>query len=303
MSINLPQFYVVQFATNVGLLLQQKGSMLRKGMTEGHYVGKQASPIDQVAQVNANRVTSRFAPMSRVDAVETSRWVYPVDYDLPQLIDTFDKLRLIVDPESAYVTNAVYAMGRAMDSEIINGFFTTALTGLQGATAVTFPTANVVGVSTGGTTSNINVPKLRAAKKLLMSYFVDFDNDEVFCAITSNEHDALLNEIQVISSDFNEPDRPVMHEGRVHSFLGIKFIHCELLFTLSRPAAGDDLGGTSTAIPVWAKSGMHLGLWQDPISTVSRRNDLQAEPWQVYTIGTFGATRVEENKVIKIWCR
>jgi hypothetical protein len=301
MSVNLPSHYVQQFSTNTNLLLQQKGSKLKGAVMTGSHVGKQASPVDQFGSVEAQRVTARFAPMGRVDAAVDRRWVFPVDYDLPQMIDTFDKLRLITDPESVYVTNAVYGMGRAMDAEIIGGFFNDAKTGEQGATTTTFLAGNVVAVNTGGTDSGLNVPKLRAGKKLLMGHQVDIDNDPIYCAITSKEHDELLNEIQIISSDFNGADRPVLKDGKVTRFLGIEFIHCELLATLA--AGTDDQGGSSTAIPMWAKSGMYLGTWQDIQSSVSKRNDLQGEPWQAYVIGTFGATRLEEKKIVKIWCQ
>lgn len=298
MSINLPTFYVEQFSTNIALLLQQKGSVLRGAVTTGSYVGNQASPVDQVGAVVAQKVTSRFAPMGRVDAVLDRRWVFPTDYDLPQLIDSFDKLRLIVDPESAYVQNAVYAMGRAMDDEILSAVFGTNKTGVDGSTSTILPTStstNVVSVDTGGTASNLNVAKLRKAKKFLMAAQVDLDNDPIYCAITSAEHDSLLNEIQVISNDYNTT--PVLVNGRVQSFLGFNFIHCERLTT-----GTDDTSGTSTQIPVWAKSGLHLGIWNDTQASVDQRTDLQGKPWQAYVQGTFGATRLEEKKIIKIWC-
>lgn len=294
MSVNIiPTFQVQQFSTNVNLLLQQKGSKLRNAVSVGSYVGKQASPVDQIGAVEAQKVTSRFAPMGRVDASTDRRWVFPVDYDLPQLIDKFDKLRLITDPESAYVQNAVFAMGRAMDDEIIAAFTGTAKTGESGGTSTSVLSGNEVDVSVGGTNSTLNVAKLRSAKKILMSHDVDLDMEEIYCAITSVEHDALLNEIQIISSDFNGADRPVLMDGKVTRFLGINFIHCERLET---KAAGTN----EVNIPVWVKSGMHLGVWQDVQASVSQRNDLQGEPWQAYVIGTFGATRLEEKKIVNI---
>lgn len=304
MSVNAPTLYVREYSTNVNLLLQTKGSKLRPAVTVGSYVGDQASPVDQVGSVTAQRVTSRFAAMGRQDAVLDRRWVFPVDYDLPQLMDSFDKLRMLSDPESTYVQNAVYAMGRAMDDELISAFFTTtAKTGVSGATNTTFLAGNVVGLNTGGTNSDLNVPKLRAAKKLLMEHEVDLDSDPIYCAIDADNHDALLNEIQIISSDFNGADRPVLMDGKVNRFLGINFIHCERLAT---QALGTDDQTTSTSskqIPMWAKSGMHLGLWSDVQATVSQRNDLQGLPWQAYVKGTFGATRLEEKKIVKIWCK
>lgn len=301
MSVNIPSIFAQQFSTNIQLLLQTKGSKLRDAVTTGSHVGEQASPVDQVGSINATRVTTRFSNMPRTDATVDRRWVYPVDYDVNQLIDSFDKLRLVTDPTSAYVTNATYALGRAIDAELISAFFGTAKTGKTGSTSTSFLTGNVVPVNTGGTDSGMNVPKLRFAKKLLMANEVDLDNDPIYCAITAKEADELLNEIQVISSDFNGADRPVLMDGKVTRFLGINFIHCEPLATLG--AGTDDQSGSSTQIPMWAKSGMYLGMWADMAIDVSQRKDIQSLPFQAYAKMTVGATRLEEKKIVKIWCQ
>ncbi len=100
MSINIPTHFVQQYSTNIELLLQQKGSKLRNAVTVGSYTGKAASPVDQIGAIETQAVSSRFAPMGRVDAPTDRRWVYPSDYDLPQLSDSFDTLRLLTDPSS-----------------------------------------------------------------------------------------------------------------------------------------------------------------------------------------------------------
>lgn len=291
MSVNLPTHYVMQFSSNINLLLQQKGSKLRGTVTQGAYVGKAASPVDQFGKIEATRVTSRFGAMGRVDAPTDRRWVYPVDYDLPQLIDQFDKLRMLTDPESTYVTNALFAMGRKMDYEICTAFTGTAKTGEQGATSTSFTSGNEVDVATGGANSKLNVAKIRQVKKLMMANHIDFDVEEAYIGITADDHDALLGEIQIVSKDFN--DAPVLVNGKVAEFLGFRFVHCELIETA--------LAGTNeVTLPVWVKSGMHLGMWNDITTSISKRNDLQGEPWQAYCFGTFGATRLEENKVYAI---
>jgi hypothetical protein len=291
MSANLPTHFVQQYSTNISLLLQQKGSKLRNTVSSGSYVGKAASPVDQFGAVEMQPVTSRFAPMVRVDAPTDRRWVYPSDFDLPQLIDSFDKLRLITDPSSSYVQNAVMAAGRQFDRLICAAFTGTAKTGEAGGTNTSFTAANEVDVAVGGANSKLNVAKIKAVKELMMSKFVDFDMEEVFIGITAADHASLLNEIQVISTDFNS--RPVLVDGKVTSFLGFNFVHCELIETAL-------VGTNEVTLPVWCKSGMHLGLWNDIENSVSRRNDLQSEPWQVYTKMTAGATRIEENKVYAI---
>ena len=291
MSANLPTHFVQQYSANIALLLQQKGSKLRNTVLNGSHFGKQASPVDQIGKIEMQPVAGRFNPMSRVDAPTDRRWVMPSDFDLPQLIDEFDKLRLITDPASTYVQNAAMAAGRQFDRLLCAAFTGTAKTGETGSTSTSFTAANEVDVAVGGANSKLNVAKIKAVKELMMSKFVDFDMEEVYIGITAADHASLLNEIQVISSDFNT--RPVLVDGKVTSFLGFNFVHCELIETA--------LAGTNeVTLPVWCKSGMHLGLWNDMTNTVSRRNDLQGEPWQIYTKMTAGATRLEEDKVFAI---
>jgi Phage capsid protein len=302
MSANLPSLYAQQFATNVALLLQQKESRFRGAVTEGHYIGKQASPVDQIGAVSMQPVLSRFAPMGRVDAAVDRRWVLPSDFDLPQLIDQFDKLRLLTDPESSYVTNAVQAANRQMDDLIIAAAAGTAQTGETASTATTFPSSQVVSVNLGGTASNMNVDKIKRGVRLLRAN-ENMPDDPIFCAISAIEEESLLSEIQVINEDYNANGgtggaAPVLRDGHIERFMGVTFLHSERLLT-----GTDDAAGTSRSCPMWAKSGMHLGLWNDVTTDVSQRKDLQGLPWQAYVYMTAGATRVEEKKVVRIWCR
>ncbi len=294
----IPNFYVYQFSSNIQLKLQQKGSMLRSCVMTGSHVGSQASPVDQFAPVIANKVVGRFNPMPRTDAATDRRWVFPQDYDVNQQLDTFDKLRLLIDPLSSYVLNATYALGRSMDVEILSGLTGTNFTGQLGATSTVLGGVQVIGVQQGATSStNLTVAKLRAAKKILMQNFaIDFtERPEIYCAINAANHDSLLAEMQVISSDFNET--PVLGaDGFVQRFMGINFVHTELLST-----GTDDQAGTSTQTPIWVKSGAYCGIWDDIVTRISQRDDLQGVPYQAYVKGTFGGTRLEEKKVCMIW--
>lgn len=293
MSLDLVNLYGRQYATNVQILLQQKGSKLAGAVDVGSYTGDQASPVDQIGAIEASVVTTRFADMPRTDAPTARRWVFPTDYDVNQLIDKFDKLRLLSDPQSKYVTNAMLGLGRKKDLEICQAFTGTAKTGVNGATSTIFTAANEVDVATGGANSRLNVAKIRAVKELMMANHVDFDMEEAYIGITAKDHSALLNEIQIISSDFRGGDAPVLQSGKVTEFLGFRFIHCELIETA--------LAGTNeVTLPVWVKSGMHLGMWNDITTDVSERKDLRGLPWQAYAYMTCGATRLEENKVYAI---
>jgi hypothetical protein len=267
--------------------------MLRSCVDEGTHVGEQASPLDQVGAVEMLEVTGRFQPMPRVDAPLDRRWVTPADFDLPQDIDSFDILRIITEPSGPFMRNAVFAAGRKIDDTIIAAFLGTAKTGKTGTTSTSFTAANEVDVAVGGANSRLNVSKLLAVKELMRANFIDFDTEEVYCALTAKDESALLNEIQITSEQFNRQDKPVLSDGKITRFLGINFVYCERV----------ELKGAGTNevnVPVWVKSGMHLGMWGDIKARVDERTDLRSVPQQLYVTLTCGATRVEENRVYNI---
>jgi len=292
-GINVPDHYTISFSTNITLLLQIKGSMLRSCVTEGRYTGEKSSVVDQVGSVEMQDVTGRFEPKTRTDANVDRRWVVPSDFDLTQSIDSFDKLRLLTDPESTLVQGAVFAAGRKIDRLIIIAFMGTALTGKQGGTNTSFNAANEVDVAIGGANSRLNVDKLLEVKERMQANFIDFDREEVYCGLTAKDHSELLRQVQIVSNQFNGGDKPVLKDGKVDRFLGIMFKQCELIETVAA-------GTSEVNVPVWVKSGMHLGMWNDITTNAYKNLQLKGEPWESYVYMTAGATRIEENKVYNI---
>lgn len=294
MSMNVPTHYAQQYASNIQLLLQQKGSKLRDTvMTQTITGAKAATPVEQIGAVNAVKRTTRYPALTPQDTPHDRPWVYPSDYDWMDLIDSIDKLRMVVDPQSSYAVNGQYAMGRAMDTEVVTAYFGDRKTGETGATTTTFASEGQNVAVNFGAAGNVGltVAKLREAKRMLMANEVDFETETVTCVVSAKQHDNLLGEIQVVSLDFNE--KPVLVEGLITRFLGFTIKHSERL--------GVD-GSSYRRVPVYAKSGICLGIWADIATDIDRRKDLAGHPVQIYVTGTFGATRTEGKKIIEIKC-
>lgn len=297
MSVNITTFYVQQYAKILNQLVQQHGSRLRASVTEQMYVGKAGSPVEQVGAVAMQPVSTRYAPMGRVDAPTDRRWVYPSDFDLPQLFDHFDKLRLLIDPKSTFVTNAMDAANRQIDDLIISALFGTAKTGETGQNSTAFLAGNVVSVQQGAAApTGLTVAKLREGVRLLRTNEAVKDGEEIYCVAGARQIDNLLAEAQVVSTDFNST--PVLVNGTVTHFMGCNIIRSERL-----PTGTDDVAGQSTKVGLYTKAGMHLGVWGDITTSISQRFDLQGIPWQAYVYATFGSTRLEEKRCIQIWAR
>lgn len=303
MTINAPSFYAQEFANSCMLLAQQKTSRLQTAVTVGTgHRGEQASPVDQVGSIEAQEKTDRFAPMPRTDAAVDRRWVLPRTWDINQNYDKHDLIRQIQDPRSSLSQAALAAMGRRKDVTILDGLINTNYTGKSGTTATSFLAGNVVSVNKGGTASSLNVAKLREAKRILMANEVDPTEEEIFIVVDSKANDAMLGEVQVTNKDYNatRDGTPVFKEGVIDRFLGFNFIWTERLLQFN---GTDDAAGTSTPCIAFAKSGAYLGIWQDTNTRIDERADLRGVPWQLYADATFGACRLEEKKIVKVWSR
>lgn len=291
----LINFYTTQFSTNLELLLQQMGSKLRGRTKEGMHVGKMASPVNQVGATSLKAPAGRFVPKNRTDPELFRRWVFPQEGEIDQLIDSFDELQTIVDPKSEYVQNASNAVGRAWDDAIILAATGTAQLGqdANGLTPESFNTTNFqISASFGASAANgLSVAKLIEARRILRHYHNDLEADPLTLVIGSQQESDLLNQVQVVSTEFN--DRPVLVDGHVRRFLGYDVVVSERL--PYNVGASNQRG-----ILAFVKSGMYLGMWKDMTNRVSIRNDLSGEPWDLYTQVMYGATRLQAGKVIQI---
>lgn len=287
MSFQVSTAFVQQYTTNVQLLLQQRGSKLRDCCTIGSYTGKAAKAVEQIGAVTAQKRTSRHADTPLISTPHDARWVFPEDYEWADMVDDQDKLRMLIDPTSPYAINGAYSLGRSMDDLIIAAALGTAKTGENGSTDTAFATATQQ-IAVGGT--GLTVAKLRQARRILAGNEVDLASEMLYIAVTAQQIDNLLGTTEVTSSDFNSVKALV--QGDVDTFMGFKFVQIERL--------GVDGSGDRRCF-AWAKSGLHVGMWNDINTKISERAD-KSYATQVYVKGTFGATRTEEKKVVEIIC-
>jgi hypothetical protein len=284
---------VQQYKANVELLLQQTDSRLAGAVTVGSYVGKAASTVEQFGSATAVQRTSRHADTPLLDLSQDKRWVFPTDYEWASLIDKQDQLRAIVELTSPYAMAGAAAMNRVKDDIILAAIFGTNYTGENGTTSESFGTVGSgtydVGVNTGGTASALNVAKLQSGIQKLMLANKGELSESVYGAISSYEHDALLKEMQVVNKDYG--NSAVLVDGKVKRFMGVDFIITERLTV----ASGNRL------IPLWLKSGMHLGMWDEVRAEIGPRAD-KGYATQVYLAMTLGATRTQLGKQIRISC-
>ena len=282
MSTQITTAFVEQYSSNIQMLSQQKGSLLRDKVRVESVTGKNAF-FDQVGSVTASVRSTRHADTPQSDTPHSRRRVSLVDYEFADLIDDLDKVRMLVDPTSTYALAAAYAMGRAMDDAIIAAATGSADTGVAGGTAVALPSSQII--AEAGTTG-MTIAKLREAKEIIDLADVDPSLPR-HIIVSPKQITDLLGTTEVTSSDFNTVK--ALASGDVNSFLGFNFVVSNRL-----PVAASKRGCIA-----YVQDGIALAVGKDSTARIDERAD-KGYATQVYYSAAFGATRMEEDKVVKI---
>ena len=304
MSFSITTAFVQQFSGNVRHLAHQTQARLRRTVIEDTLAGD-SSYLEQLAPTAARKVTSRHSDTPVMNSQHLRRRVTAYDYDWGDLIDKLDKVRLLIDPTSAYAMNAAMALNRGTDDEIIAAYFATAYTGHDGSTAVTWPNGNSESTPAqpGGTQVAVNAwnygvgsgnTGLTVSKLIEAGVALDAaegeEDEERFLVLAAKQKGNLLATTEATSDDYAAVK--ALHEGKLNFFMGFNIIHSERLLK--------DSNGY-TRVPAYRKSAMGLGIAKDIEGQVSQRVD-KRYAWQVYADMSIGATRLEEAKLVEILC-
>jgi len=287
MSSQVTTAFVQQYSANVQMLSQQMGSRLRDAVRIENVVGKNAF-IDQIGKATAQLRTSRHADTPQLDTPHARRRLSLASYEYADLIDDQDKVRMLIDPTSFYAQAAAAAMGRAMDDVIITAALGTASTGETGSGSATLDATNNM-VGSASSNDGLTIAKLLEAKRKLDLNDVD-PSIPRYIAVGPKQIEDLLGTTQVTSSDFNTVK--ALAQGDINTFLGFEFIMSNRLSVDS-----NDIRSCFA----WAEDGITLGIGKDVSARIDERND-KGYATQVYYCMDIGAVRMEESKVVKIFC-
>jgi len=282
MSSQITTAFVQQYSNNVQMLSQQKGSLLRNSVDAETIVGKHAF-FEQVGSAVAQKRVSRHSDTPQIDTPHARRRVSMVDYEYADLIDKQDQVRTLIDPTSSYAQAAAFALGRAMDDEIISAVSGNAFAGETGSQTVPLGAGQKI---TEAGTDGLTIAKLRNAKEKFDSASVD-PSIPRYIVVGPKQISDLLGTTQVTSSDFNTVK--ALANGEINSFLGFNFITSNRL----------SIASSKRLCLAFAMDGVKLALGQDIMTRIDERSD-KGYATQVYVCMTMGATRMEEEKVVTI---
>ena len=296
MSNQVTTAFVQMYSANLQHLSQQKGSRLR-GLVRNEAVRGKSAFFDQIGSQVASVRTTRGADTILNDTPHARRRVTLADYEVADLIDDQDKLRMIVDPTSTYAQAQAFAIGRAMDDVVISAATGSAATGETGASSVTLAAYNsgsqIVAATvraSGSGSTGLNIEKLRQAKFLMDNADVDPSIPRVLVVGPKQIQD-LLATTEITSSDFNTVK--ALAQGQVTDFMGFNFVTSTRLSL----ASSTDVRSCFA----YAVDGLLLAVGKDLHVRIDERPD-KSYATQVYAAMSIGATRMEEDKVVQIEC-
>ena len=291
----LEPVYAKQYGSNVYTLAQQKGSILRPFVTVEEMRGEKRH-FDRVKPTAAVRVDSKYGDTPLIPTEFDRRTIHGQEYVWADMVDWQDDLNLFIDPTSNIVRMGGYALGRIIDDIIIeNGFDGVAYEGKEGLTQVAFPEAQKVAITTGseGGASNVglNVAKLIAARSKFGKADIDLDDpeNELCIAVTQTQMDDLVKDVDVKNSLYGAMND--LYVGKTNKFLGFTFVRTGRLKKT----------GSSRKCVAWCKSGVILCVPQEITMSVKQRPD-KNDNWQALAKLKAGSTRIEDEKVVQIFC-
>jgi hypothetical protein len=294
MSVQIDTALVQAYKSNIEIQFQQKGSKLRQ------YVRMETQNAefefyDRIGPTSAVEVVTRHGDTPLISTPHDRRRVALRDFDWADLIDKKDKIRMLADPTSAYVQNAVYALGRSMDNVIIQAAFGTAYTGKTGSTSVTLPSASEIAVNyvESGTAanSNLTIGKLRRARYLLDKNEAANKEDgaSLVAIVDPSQIQSLLRTTEVTNSDYNTIKALVA--GEIDTYMGFKFVKHN----------GLTVASSIRECIFFEQQGLLLAMGAEVMVDVGPRRD-KRNSTQVYVCGSFGSTRMWEEKVLRVKC-
>ena len=296
----LNEVFAKQYGSNVYTLAQQKGSVLRPFVTIEEMKGEKRH-FDRVKPTAAVRIDSKYGDTPLIPTEFDRRTIHGQEFVWADMIDWQDDLNVFIDPTSNIVRMGGYAMGRIIDDIIIeNGFDGVAYEGKEGLTQVAFPEAQKIAITHGSddsaTNVGLNVEKLIAARSSFGKADIDVNDPEntLYIAVTQAQLDDLLYGVDVKNALYDAMRD--LYTGKTNQFLGFTFVKTQ---RLKKQESG---GGFSRKCVAWCKSGVVLCVPQEITMSVKQRPD-KNDNWQALAKLKAGATRIEDAKVVQIFCQ
>ena len=202
------------------------------------------------------------------------------DYIAAEYSDIFNQQKVNFNERQELVQVVSGAIARRMDQVVLDALAAASSPG-------------TVGNDVGGTDSNLNIEKLREAKKLMDQKNVPSEGRTML--IHANSLSALLGETEVTSADFASVKALVT--GDVDTFMGFKFITFG-----DRDEGGLAIDGSSDrTLFAFHRDAIGLGIGMNETSRVDYIPEKTS--FLVASMFSAGAVAIDDEGIVKLTCR
>lgn len=311
MSFEITVAFVEQYKATILLLSQQLESRLRSTAIEQTVVGRTFYG-ERIGATAGADIEDRHGDTPLISTPHSRRKGTMVDWDWGDLVDDLDKQKMLIDPLSTYLQNAMGAASRRIDKHIYDALGGTAAAGQSGGTTVNNYDAGECRlidsdgtvVSAGSnhsaaTSTGLTIAKLLTCKQLLDEGDIDPARQRYFVTNPFNINQ-MLNTTEVKNADYNTVRALAM--GKLDTFMGFKFIMLQNFQDEIKGHLRDsevETADEAVECYAWAQDAISLGVGKETTSRVTERADKRYSI-QPYVKMSFGAVRVEGPAVVEI---
>lgn len=278
MAISLSQSYIAQFDAEVKQAYQGTSILRGTVRTRTGVVGsthKFPKLGKGVATVHVNQTD--VTPLGLAHSGKTATLT---DWNAAEYSDIFQQAKVNFDERRELVMALAAAVGRRYDQLIINA--------LDGSSS-----PETVGNDQGGTDSDLNVSKLREAKRLLDKNNVPPGDRHIL--VHANNLSSLLSETAVTSSDFNTVKALV--QGEINTFLGFQF---HVIGDRDEGGLNRD-GSLDRTVLAWHKSACGLAVGIEQKTSIDWIPEKRS--WLACVDFSAGAVDIDDEGIVEITCR
>lgn len=291
-------WFIEQYSATVQHLAQQSNSRFSGKVRMESQAGK-TKFYEQVGPTAAVKITARGSDTPNIQQDLQRRATYLNQYVWATLTDRLDLVEVLVDPNSAFMQNAMMAFNRAKDIEVITAATGTAYadagSGNGAVSAIPFPAGQTLAVNyvspsvNAGANTGLTLAKLVRVKSLIMQ--AEFpEGSKIYFAYKQQQLDDLLLNVSVVASTFTS-DVKALQIGEVKGFVGMEFIRSQLLSTTAN----------ITTNFAYVEQALLMAVGQDARGRVSERADKNYAN-QVFMDMSIGASRIQEPGVQACLC-
>jgi hypothetical protein len=282
MAVTIDSVFIEEFTNNLISLSQQRPSRFRSYVNEVAATGEGYN-WDRIGSVEVSQKTTRTTATPVVDTPFSRRKSIPKTFAVGDVVENSEIVQMLPDPKSAIAMELAYAHNRGYDDEIIAAAVGDSRDGDGGVVAYN------AAQSVGAGTTNITIDLITEVAEKFMDNDIDPGVQKIW-AVSPAQVRQMLQLTEINSFDYNTV-KPLV-SGQVVDFMGFSFIPSTRLLDGSLGAGTSyNFAMTADALGLQVNQSMLAKVSEDPSISYA---------WRVYCEATYGAIRVEDEKVVRI---